>query len=128
MDHPNIIKFYEVYEDFRFIHIIMQHCTGGELLSRLISKGSYTEKEASGLMFKLMLACNYLHKQGVVHRDIKPENIIFESQDEDAEVKIIDFGLASKFSKGDSLSTIAGTPSYMAPEVFRQRYGTECDV
>lgn len=69
-------------------------------------------------MYKLMLACNYLHKQGVVHRDIKPDNIIFENPDEDAEVKLIDFGLASKYSKGDTLSTIVGTSYYMAPEVF----------
>lgn len=126
-DHPNIIKIYEVFEDDKFIHIVMECCGGGELYDRLAKKGRFSERESANLMFKMFYAINHLHSCNVAHRDLKPENCLFESNREDAEVKLVDFGLASRFL-GPSLKTMVGTPSYVAPEVLGGKYGPECDV
>lgn len=79
-------------------------------------------------MFKLFLAINHCHTNNIAHRDLKPENIMYSSNEKDADIKIIDFGL-SKQSKGkkDNLGTVVGTPYYVAPEVLDGNYGFECD-
>ena len=77
-------------------------------------------------MEKLFLAVNHLHALNIAHRDIKPENIMYGA---DNEVKLIDFGLAKRArKKGTKLSTIAGTPLFMSPEVLKGSYGVECDM
>lgn len=82
-------------------------------------------------MHQILTAVSYMHKRGIVHRDIKPENILFETKDEDSPIKIIDFGLARKHFGQDSeapMSTIVGTPYYIAPEVLRKKYDKSCDL
>ena len=122
-DHPNIIKFHEVYEDDKFLHIVMQYCSGGELFDHLVNKGSYSEAEAANVMYKLFSAIAHLHRIKICHRDLKPENLILESKEDNSEIKIVDFGLASKFGNEDPLTTLVGTPYYVAPEVLRRKYG-----
>ena len=75
-------------------------------------------------MKELFSAINHCHAQGIIHRDIKPENIMINDADT---VRLIDFGL-SKASKKRNLSTIAGTPYYMAPEVLQGSYSTKADI
>lgn len=128
VDHPNIIKLYEVFEDEKYIHIVMEYCSGGELFDRLEKKGKYSEKEAASLMYKLFHAINHMHISNISHRDLKPENCLFETRREDAELKLVDFGLASKFSKEKGMSTLVGTPYYVAPEIINGDYGPECDI
>lgn len=79
LDHPNIIKFYEVYKDDLYFYICQEYCSGGELLSRITRKKIFNEKSAAILMKKLFSAANYMHNLGIVHRDLKPENILFSS-------------------------------------------------
>ncbi|CAG9322057.1 unnamed protein product [Blepharisma stoltei] len=129
LDHPNIIRLYESYEDDRYFHIVMELCEGGELWDSLLNKGHYKEKDAAELMIKILRAVNHLHKINICHRDLKPENFMFDSKDHDAELKLIDFGLSQKFgSNSKSMTSIVGTPYYVAPEVLKGSYGFMCDM
>ena len=127
VDHPNIIKFYETFEDERYVHIVMEECTGGDLFDHLIQNGQYTEREAASLLEKIIAAINHLHTLHICHRDIKPENFLFAALDRFSDIKIIDFGLATKFGD-DQMHTVVGTPYYVAPEVLRGNYDQQCDV
>ena len=80
---------------------------------------------------QIILAVQYLHSVGIVHRDIKPENILYATKADDAPVKLVDFGLGKMIDLHGttSMSTVCGTPSYLAPEVVQRKgYGQECDV
>jgi calcium-dependent protein kinase len=94
LDHPNIVKYYETYDDAKFLYLVMEYCSGGELFDKIAKKKNqvFNESEAAEIIKKLLRAVNHCHSVGVVHRDIKPENIMYGR---DGEVKLIDFGLAS---------------------------------
>ncbi|TNV79747.1 hypothetical protein FGO68_gene8048 [Halteria grandinella] len=128
LDHPNIVKYYETYDDVRYMYLVMENCPGGELFQKITSQKdqSFNESEAASIMRKLFKAINHCHASGVVHRDIKPENIMYGV---DGEIKLIDFGLSRSVNiKHSQLNTVAGTPYYMAPEVFEGEYNQQCDV
>ena len=129
LDHPNIVKYYETFEDSKYLHVVMELCEGGDLFDHVISQGGLTEEEVARIMRKLMHAVNYMHELNICHRDLKPENFLYSSASTDADIKVADFGMATGFSStGDSLSSFVGTPYYMAPEVIRGVYGKECDI
>ena len=129
LDHPNIVRFYETYIDYKYIHIVMQMCTGGELFDRIVKLEKFTEKDAAEIMQKILSAVQHLHEHKICHRDLKPENFLFKNENENAEIKIIDFGLSKKFSKHEQdMTTIVGTPFYVAPEVLSGKYDKEWDV
>ncbi|CAG9320046.1 unnamed protein product [Blepharisma stoltei] len=129
VDHPNIIRLYEVYEDSKYIHLVLELCTGGELFTQLLEKGKYAESEAARIIYSILHALSHLHSLGIVHRDIKPENILFSTPDSDAEIKLIDFGLSAKYNKEKTLMhTSVGTVYYIAPEVLKNNYKESCDV
>ena len=104
MDHPNIIKLYDVYESQNSLYLIMEECLGGELFDRILkrieSNDLYTEKEACGIIQQVMSAIEYCHNQGIAHRDLKPENILSlkEGSEINNPLKIIDFGLSQDLS------------------------------
>uniref|UniRef100_A0A672R003 Calcium/calmodulin-dependent protein kinase type 1B-like n=1 Tax=Sinocyclocheilus grahami TaxID=75366 RepID=A0A672R003_SINGR len=99
-----------------------------ELLDRILERGSYTEKDASRVIYQVLQAVKYLHQLGVVHRDLKPENLLYETPLEDSKIVISDFGL-SKMEEQGALSTACGTPAYVAPELLQQKtYGKEVDL
>ena len=82
-----------------FCYICMEYCKGGELLDRIIEHKYLSEQQTSIIMQKLLSGVNHMHSKGIVHRDLKPENILFTSNDSDAELKIVDFGLSNQFNK-----------------------------
>ncbi|CAK70725.1 unnamed protein product (macronuclear) [Paramecium tetraurelia] len=131
LDHPNIIKFHEVYQNNQNFYICMDYCKGGELVEWIPKKyKSFHEQHIQGIMKKIASAVCYIHDQGIVHRDIKAENIMVTSKKEDGEPKLIDFGLANKFDTSHlkRLKSFAGTPMYMAPEVIKGSYDEKCDI
>jgi calcium-dependent protein kinase len=135
MDHPNVIKLFETFEDHHNIYLAMELCTGGELFDRIISAGHFNEKEAAVVMQQILRAIFYLHEQKICHRDLKPENFLFQSNDpiEDNVLKLIDFGLSAKFTTNrqghtEPMSTRAGTPFYVAPQVLTGKYNQMCDL
>ena len=83
IDHPHVIKLYEVYENELYIHLVMEYLKGGELLAHLKDKGVYSEKDASLLIKRVLEALAYCHARNIVHRDLKPENLIIVYQPED---------------------------------------------
>lgn len=127
-DHPNIIKLIEVHEDEKSIHLVQELCTGGELFDRIIERGHYTEHDAKQIIYKLLLAVNYCHSKGICHRDLKPENFIFENKTEEADIKVIDFGLSCMGEAAAHMHTRVGTPYYIAPEVLAKNYTFACDI
>lgn len=129
LDHPNILKVFEYFEDDSDYYIVMEYCQGGDLFSKLESSGAVTERYAARLMKFLLSGLAYLHSRHVVHRDIKPENILLINGDsyEDFTIKIIDFNVATK-KNADKLNEVTGTTDYMAPEVFRGLYNEKCDI
>ncbi|CAD8148014.1 unnamed protein product [Paramecium pentaurelia] len=131
LDHPNIIKFHEVYQNKVNFYICMDYCQGGELVDWIPKKyKNFHESNIQEIMRKIISAIAYIHDQGIVHRDIKAENIMITNKNEDAEPKLIDFGLANKFdsTKLRRLKSFVGTPMYMAPEVIQGKYDEKCDI
>jgi len=130
MDHPNIIKLYESFEDHRNIYLVMELCAGGELFDKIIESGHFTEVQAATLMQQIVRAIYYMHENQVCHRDLKPENFLFLTKDpiEKNWIKIIDFGLSCKFEPGQVLTTKAGTPYYVAPQVLAGKYDQLSDM
>jgi len=130
MDHPNIIKLYESFQDHRNIYLVMELCAGGELFDRIIDAGHFTEVQAAILMQQIVRAIYYMHENQVCHRDLKPENFLFMTKDgiEKNLLKIIDFGLSCKFEPGQHLTTKAGTPYYVAPQVLAGKYDQLSDL
>lgn len=117
--HPNVIKLYEIFDEPKKMHLVMELVTGGELFDRIVAKGNYTEKDAADLMKTLCDALAYLHEKNIVHRDLKPENLLYSSPADDATIKVADFGLARIVSGKDMMKTACGTPGYVAPEILK---------
>lgn len=131
LEHPNIIKYYETFEDRRYIHIVMELCSGGELFDRIASGSSrMTERKVRCLVQKILKAISFCHKNRIVHRDLKPENFLLTVQDLDkAELKVIDFGLSITLNEpATEMTARVGTAYYIAPEVLRRRYTKSCDL
>ncbi|KAH7438322.1 hypothetical protein KP509_04G009900 [Ceratopteris richardii] len=126
--HPNIVKLRNTYEDRRAVHLVMDLCTGGELLNRIISKGKYTEREAAAVFRTVIEVLKDCHSHGVMHRDLKPENLLLLNKEEDSPIVVIDFGLSTFFKPGDVFRDLAGSACYVAPEVLRGEYGPEADI
>lgn len=125
LDHPNIIKLYEVYEDPENYYLVMEFLAGPNLSKKIEKESSITENFIASVLYKILSAVNYLHSIGICHRDIKPENIMFNED----EVKIIDFGLSKKFqAEVQKFNSFTGTPYYVAPEVIKQEYDQNCDM
>lgn len=117
IDHPNVVKLYDTYDEESKFYLVMELMTGGELFDRIIEKEHYSEKEAADTLRPLVDAIRYCHSMGVAHRDLKPENLLYSSPDPKAAIKISDFGLA-KVINNEMMSTACGTPSYVAPEIL----------
>ena len=128
LDHPNIIKLIETYQDQYYLHIVTDLCSGKDVFNHCLHKQNLTERDVCLIIFKILSAIQYLHDNKIVHRDIKAENIILESTEPDAEVKIIDFGLSKKYNSKQKLTTKTGTPFYVSPEVINGEYNEKCDI
>ncbi|CAD8205468.1 unnamed protein product [Paramecium pentaurelia] len=128
LDHPNIIQIYEFYQDDRFFYIVTELCTGGELFDKIRAEGSFSEKKAAEIMKQILSAVNYCHEQKIVHRDLKPENLLYESEEENSLLKIIDFDTSKEFVPNQKLNQKLGTPYYIAPEILKKQYDEKCDL
>jgi calcium-dependent protein kinase len=131
IDHFNIVKLLEIYEDDIYVYLILEECPGGELFDVLSERAQngklISELEAAELFKQIMSAIVYLHINGISHRDLKPENILFVNKDR-SHIKIIDFGLSKIFNRDDTMNSIVGTLYYMSPEVIRGLYNEKCDL
>ena len=128
LDHPNIIKQYEVFQDEHHWYMITEYCNGGELFDSIKQIKSFTEKKAAEIIYQIQSAVQYCHQRNIVHRDQKPENILFVKQNENLHVKLIDFGVSVYFKSGSAMNERQGTAYYVAPEVLNKNYNEKCDV
>ena len=130
LDHPNILKVYELFEDTRRYYMVTEACEKGELFDYLIQSKRLTEHVTAHIMYQLFSAVCFCHEQGIVHRDLKPENLLIESiaANGDISIKVIDFGTSTLFTKDQKLRARLGTPYYIAPEVLGMEYDHKCDL
>jgi len=128
LDHPNILKVFEVIEDDTSLHIVSELCTGGDLFESVVRAGRIDEHVVAGYMQQILSAVAYCHERGIVHRDLKPENLLLETNTPDAHLKVIDFGTSSRVMPRKHLKGVVGTSYYMAPEVLVGRYNEKCDI
>jgi len=130
LDHPNITRLEEVYETTDHMYLILELCTGGEMLDRLNSQKGYhyTERIACDYVKIMVNAVRYIHEHNITHRDLKLENFLLQDRTDEAELKLIDFGLSRHFKKAEKMTVPVGTPYYVAPEVLRGVYDEKCDM
>lgn len=130
LHHPHIVGFFDWFESKDKFYIVTQLATGGELFDRIISKGHFTEHDASMVVSQMLDALQYLHDKDIVHRDLKPENILYLTPADDSNVVLADFGIAKRLqSPSEKLMSSAGSFGYAAPEVIMGTgHGKPCDV
>ena len=116
LNHPNITKILETFEDEKFYFIIMEYINGGNLFSYVKKRRKLSEKVAKFLFRQIILGIKHIHSQLIVHRDIKLENILIDMNNN---VKICDFGIGIILTSEDQdLHSHCGTPMYIAPEII----------
>jgi len=131
LDHPNILKIHEIFEDARRFYMITEACEKGELFDYLIQSQRLTEHVTAHIMLQMLSAVCFCHEKGIVHRNLKPENLLIDSIAANGEVtiKVIDFGTSTLFTGGaQKMNTQLGTPYYIAPEVLNMEYDEKCDL
>jgi calcium-dependent protein kinase len=128
LDHPNIVKVFEIYDSEDYFYIVTELCEGGELFDRLVKSRSFTEKVAALVMKQLLSAVRFCHDHNIIHRDLKPENILLESDGDSLKIKVIDFGTGEIYRDKKFLTKQIGTPYYIAPEVLLNKYNEKCDL
>ena len=118
--HPNIIKLYDIYENENYIYIIMEYCSGGDLLSYFeYYEYELKETKVCEIIHKLSMAIYFLHSYGIVHRDLKPENILMTDLTPEADIRLLDFGLSKIIGNEEKCTEPYGTLSFVAPEVLQ---------
>ena len=129
LTHPNILTLYGFYEDDTNCYIVTDICKGGELWDELHERGQFAEADAAAFITHLLSAIKFLQSHKIVHRDINLENILLEESKQLDQMKIIDFGLATRYEDGVKLTDLVGKVHYVAPEVLHQSYeGSKYDV
>ena len=128
VDHPNICRLLEVYEEPNSYYLVMEYCTGGELYNRLAKTVRFTERDVARLTVQMLKALKFCHDHHICHRDLKLENWVFQNKAEDSPLKLIDFGFSKLFDPGRPMTAVHGTVYYVAPEVLTGYYTYKCDM
>ncbi|CAK79730.1 unnamed protein product (macronuclear) [Paramecium tetraurelia] len=127
LDHPNILRVFETFEDEENLYMILEICQGGDVFDKVLEKGNLSIDEAFKVYIQYMRAVNYYQGFKIVHsRDLKPENFLFQKKDDLNTLIVIDFGIAKRGV--DKLKTKSGTAYYVAPEVLEGSYDSKCDI
>uniref|UniRef100_A0A182PBM7 Dual specificity protein phosphatase 15 n=1 Tax=Anopheles epiroticus TaxID=199890 RepID=A0A182PBM7_9DIPT len=116
IDHPHVLGLTDVYENRKYLYLVLEHVSGGELFDYLVKKGRLTPKEARKFFRQIISALDFCHSHSICHRDLKPENLLLDDKNN---IKIADFGMASLQPAGSMLETSCGSPHYACPEVIR---------
>ncbi|KAM7407273.1 hypothetical protein PAMA_003140 [Pampus argenteus] len=127
LNHPHIIKLYQVMETKDMLYIVTEYAKNGEMFDYLTSNGRMSEDEARKKFWQILTAVDYCHRHHIVHRDLKTENLLLDAN---MNIKLADFGFGNFYNAGDPLSTWCGSPHYAAPEVFegKEYEGPQLDI
>jgi len=128
LDHPNILRLYEFYQDQKRYYLVTELCSGGELFDEITNRAHFEEADAAKIIQQVLMAVRYCHERNIVHRDLKPENILLDSKKNSNRVKVIDFGTSEEIEPGMKLTQQYGTAYYIAPEVLSSAYNEKCDI
>ncbi|KDQ21181.1 hypothetical protein BOTBODRAFT_25604 [Botryobasidium botryosum FD-172 SS1] len=126
LDHPNIVRLKNRYEDDQFVYFVLEFVDGGDLFSKIVEhpRRRLTEEESRHMAYQMCLGLDYAHQKNIAHRDIKPENVLL-TKDNPPKIKIADFGLGKLASAQSGLKTQCGTPEYLAPEILLSKKSVE---
>uniref|UniRef100_A0A671SMJ7 non-specific serine/threonine protein kinase n=1 Tax=Sinocyclocheilus anshuiensis TaxID=1608454 RepID=A0A671SMJ7_9TELE len=127
LNHPHIIKLYQVMETKDMLYIVTEYAKNGEMFDYLTSNGRMSENEARKKFWQILTAVDYCHRHHIVHRDLKTENLLLDAN---MNIKLADFGFGNFYNAGEPLSTWCGSPPYAAPEVFegKEYEGPQLDI
>mmetsp|Transcript_19139 Transcript_19139/g.27673 ORF Transcript_19139/g.27673 Transcript_19139/m.27673 type:complete len:733 (+) Transcript_19139:108-2306(+) len=129
LHHKSIVCLVDFFEEKDNFFIIMELMSGGDVFDRIVEKNHYTELDARNLATELLEAVAFMHSHGVAHRDLKPQNLLLQTKDDDAHIKVADFGFARRVHTPQSLVTRCGTPTYVAPEILKNHpHDTAADM
>lgn len=139
LDHPHVLRIFESFEDEKNFYILMEQCHGGDLQYAATHPGTTDAGEwehwCAKIMHHIISGIAYCHQRGVIHKDLKPENVMMANDRHkaanfsDPHAVIVDFGLAEIFSSPkDRMKEVAGTPPFIAPEVWRGDFSKKCDI
>jgi len=126
VNHPNIVRLNEAYENDQDCCLVLELISGGELFDKIVELVSYTERDASRIVRQMTDAVGHLHSKNIVHRDLKPENLLLENDSPTSPIRLADFGLSKFIDPKDPLNVPVGTPGYVAPEVVECLERTDC--
>ncbi|PHJ22899.1 histone kinase [Cystoisospora suis] len=127
LNHPHVIRLYELIDTPTDIFMVMEYVQGGELFDHIVQKSRLPEYEARRFFQQIVSGVDYCHKHMICHRDLKPENVLLDTN---MNVKVGDFGLSNFMRDGEFLKTSCGSPNYASPEVVSGKAyaGPEVDV
>lgn len=131
LDHPNVIRLFDVFEDNRSFHLVLEYCGGNNLFERILEDSHFTERQAAGIMRQLISGVAHMHSKKICHRDIKPESLMLKQKADDitsCTIKIIDFRTAVRFERRPRLQGRVGDVSYSAPEIVIGTYDQKIDL
>mmetsp|Transcript_4797 Transcript_4797/g.8947 ORF Transcript_4797/g.8947 Transcript_4797/m.8947 type:complete len:483 (-) Transcript_4797:657-2105(-) len=128
LDHPNIVRLQQLYEDDKRFYIVTEAMRGRGLFDEILQKGRFSEVDAACITYQMLSALNYLHQNNIVHRDLKPESILLEA--ETLHLTLYDFGSATYLNSEHRFSEVVGSTYYIAPEVLleAETYNEKCDI